>query len=227
MPVDNPRRLCHACQPWSPGCDPDRHPLRRSTISVFAVTYPSRNGGGGAGGTRRWAGCRRRSALRSGRCTGTVDAPAETGAVVFSDGAENWWSGRSRTSYETGRMRRVWVRGREQVCKRVLIQAAGCNLGIGTARSLQGRVPGGLFRADRSSDRPLEASRRAFGRPSGRRRPSSLRPRAGKRPERPERRTDFFHGLLGTTSSTQTARHSPTRRCKPIKTKDQQTCIYL
>ena len=32
--------------------------------------------------------------------------------------------------YETGGMRRVWVRGHEQVRKRVLIQAAGCNLGL-------------------------------------------------------------------------------------------------
>ena len=31
--------------------------------------------------------------------------------------------------YETGGLRRVWVRGHENVRKRVLIQAAGCNLG--------------------------------------------------------------------------------------------------
>ena len=50
--------------------------------------------------------------------------------------------------YETGGLRRVWVRGHEQVRKRVLIQAAGCNLGlllrrltgVGTPRSLQGQV---------------------------------------------------------------------------------------
>jgi transposase len=50
--------------------------------------------------------------------------------------------------YETGGLRRVWVRGRENVRKRVLIQAAGCNVGlllrrltgIGTPRSLQGRA---------------------------------------------------------------------------------------
>ena len=49
---------------------------------------------------------------------------------------------------ETGGLRRVWVRGRENVRKRVLIQAAGCNLGlllrrltgVGTPRSLQGRA---------------------------------------------------------------------------------------
>ena len=50
--------------------------------------------------------------------------------------------------YETGGLRRVWVRGHEQVRRRVLIQAAGCNLGlllrrltgVGTPRSLQGQV---------------------------------------------------------------------------------------
>ena len=49
--------------------------------------------------------------------------------------------------YETGGLRRVWVRGRENVRKRVLIQAACCNLvvlrgltGVGTPRSLQGRA---------------------------------------------------------------------------------------
>ena len=49
--------------------------------------------------------------------------------------------------YETGGLRRVWVRGHENVRKRVPIQAAGCNLGlllrgltgVGTPRSLQGR----------------------------------------------------------------------------------------
>ena len=48
--------------------------------------------------------------------------------------------------YETGGLRRVWVRDHENVRKRVLIQAAGCNLGlllrsltgVGTPRSLQG-----------------------------------------------------------------------------------------
>ena len=50
--------------------------------------------------------------------------------------------------YETGGLRRVWVRGQENVRKRVLIQAAACNLGlllrrltgVGTPRSLQGRA---------------------------------------------------------------------------------------
>ena len=55
--------------------------------------------------------------------------------------------------YETGGLRRVWVRGREQVRKRVLIQAAGFNLGlllrnlfrVGTPRSLQGRALPAIF----------------------------------------------------------------------------------
>ena len=50
--------------------------------------------------------------------------------------------------YATGGMRRVWVRGHENVRKRVLIQAAACNIGlllrrqtgVGTPRSLQGRA---------------------------------------------------------------------------------------
>ena len=50
--------------------------------------------------------------------------------------------------YVTGGLRRVWVRGHENVRKRVLLQAAVCNLGlllrdltgIGTPRSLQGRA---------------------------------------------------------------------------------------
>jgi transposase len=50
--------------------------------------------------------------------------------------------------YETGGMRRLWVRGRENVLKRVLIQAGGFNLGLvmrkmfgaGKPRQLQGRL---------------------------------------------------------------------------------------
>ena len=50
--------------------------------------------------------------------------------------------------YETGRMRRVHLRGHENILKRVLLQAGACNLGllmrrlvgVGTPRSLQGRA---------------------------------------------------------------------------------------
>ena len=63
--------------------------------------------------------------------------------------------------YETGGLRRVWVRGHENV-RRVLIQAAGCNLGLllsfGTPRSLQGRALSAM-RTDRSPDRALGAER--------------------------------------------------------------------
>ena len=49
--------------------------------------------------------------------------------------------------YETGGMRRLWLRGLDNVRKRVLIHACGYNLGVlmrgltgsGTARSLQGQ----------------------------------------------------------------------------------------
>ena len=55
--------------------------------------------------------------------------------------------------YETGGMRRVWVRGHESVRKRVLIQAVACNIGlllrrqtgVGTPRSLQGRALAVMF----------------------------------------------------------------------------------
>ena len=56
--------------------------------------------------------------------------------------------------YETGGMRRVWVRGHENVRKRVLLQAAACNIGlllrrltgVGTPRSLQGRAVSAICR---------------------------------------------------------------------------------
>jgi len=49
--------------------------------------------------------------------------------------------------YDTGRMRRVYLRGHENILKRVLLQAGACNLGrlmrhlvgVGTPRRLQGR----------------------------------------------------------------------------------------
>ena len=52
--------------------------------------------------------------------------------------------------YETGRMRRVHLRGHENILKRVLLQAGAFNLGllmrqlvgVGTPRSLQGRASG-------------------------------------------------------------------------------------
>ena len=55
--------------------------------------------------------------------------------------------------YETGGLRRVWVRGHDNVRKRVLIQAAGCNIGlllrrltgVGTPRSLQGRALSAIY----------------------------------------------------------------------------------
>ena len=98
-------------------------------ISGFAVTYRRRSGAAPLAGREDGAEYRRRSALRNGRCTGTAGASAETEAVVVNAVAGSWWSGRSRTSMTPG-LRRVWVRDHEQVRKRVLIQAAGCNLGL-------------------------------------------------------------------------------------------------
>jgi len=107
--------------------------------------------------------------------------------------------------YETGGLRRVWVRGHENVRKRVLIQAAGCKPwpvaaapdGVGTPRSLQGRA--------------LSATCEPFGRliglwgrlidlwgakwaPAA---PEGLPCLPASCLSRPAQRTDFFHGLLG------------------------------
>ena len=107
--------------------------------------------------------------------------------------------------YETGGLRRVWVRGHDNVRKRVLIQAAGCNIGlllrrltgVGTPRSLQGRALSAIYGLiDRASDRPLGASDEPLGvemetggvRRLNRSSPSCL--------NTPAQRTDFFHGLL-------------------------------
>ncbi len=73
------------------------------------------------------------------------------GVVACNAAGAKWWSELSRTCMRRGAcvgMRRVWVRGHENVRKRVLIQAAACNIGlllrhqtgIGTPRSLQGRA---------------------------------------------------------------------------------------
>ena len=76
------------------------------------------------------------------------------GVVVCNAAVARWWSGPFAHMYETGGMRRVWVRGHENVRKRVLIQAAACNIGlllrrqtgIGTPRSLQGRAVSAIWR---------------------------------------------------------------------------------
>ena len=106
--------------------------------------------------------------------------------------------------YETGGMRRVWVRGHENVRKRVLIQAAACNIGlllrhqtgIGTPRSLQGRALSAIFRLiGRLIDR-WGRLRRAWGFRST---PTAL---VGSNCSSPSclnsraQRTHFFHGLL-------------------------------
>ena len=104
--------------------------------------------------------------------------------------------------YETGGLRRVWVRGHENVRKRVLIQAAGCNLGlllrrltgVGTPRSLQGRALSaicGLIGRLTALWGRLTASWDFQWTPAGlvgSSSPSCL--------NRSAQRIDFFHGLL-------------------------------
>ena len=84
---------------------------------------------------------------------------------------------------ETGGMRRVHLRGHPNILKRLLVQVAGCNLGlllrqmigVGTPRSLQGR-PAALFRAVFRLFRDLWGR---SGTPSGR---SSCHTRRGRLP---------------------------------------------
>ena len=83
--------------------------------------------------------------------------------------------------YETSGMRRVWVRGHENVRKRVLIQAAACNIGlllrrqtgIGTPRSLQGRAVSAIWGLIRRLIGCWERLTRAWGFKGGRRRSSA------------------------------------------------------
>jgi hypothetical protein len=80
--------------------------------------------------------------------TGTVDGFAAREANGCSGSAANGWNGRFAHLYETGRMRRVYLRGHTNILKRVLLHTAALNLGlltrtlcgVGTPRSLQGRV---------------------------------------------------------------------------------------
>ena len=123
--------------------------------------------------------------------------------------------------YETGGLRRVWVRGHENVRKRVLIQAAGCNLGlllrrltgVGTPRSLQGRGSFGHLRTDRSPERALGASDGLLGLPMDASGAGRLNRSSPSCLNRSAQRIDFFHGLTGTTApgtpARSTARASP------------------
>ena len=129
------------------GYDSDKTLVALDEIGVRSyVSEPER--AAVAGRTRRRGRRLRRSVLRSGLCMGTVGEFPETAVVGLNAAAGSWWSGLSRTVRETGGLRRVWVRGHENVRKRVLIQAACCNLGrllrgltgVGTPRSRQGRA---------------------------------------------------------------------------------------
>ena len=111
--------------------------------------------------------------------------------------------------YETGGLRRVWVRGHENVRKRVLIQAAACNIGlllrhqtgVGTPRSLQGRALSAICRLiGRLIDRWGRLTRvwdfqmdTDGAHQANRSSPSCLN--SGTQ------RTDFCHGLVGSGGS--------------------------
>ena len=110
-------------------------------------------------GQRRRERRRRRSVPRRRRCMRTAGVWAGGGVVDCNAAVARWWSVLSRTCMRREECAGVWVRGHENVRKRVLIQAAACNIGlllrhqtgIGTPWCLQGRA---LF-GDLPPDRPL------------------------------------------------------------------------
>ena len=110
--------------------------------------------------------------------------------------------------YETGGLRRVWVRGHENVRKRVLIQAAGCILRAAAAAPDRGRhapEPAGAssfghFGPDRASDRALGASDARLGGQMDTGGARSLNRSSPSYVTGPAQRTDFFHRLLGRNS---------------------------
>ena len=93
--------------------------------------------------------------------------------------------------YETGGLRRVRVRGHDNVRKRVLIQAAGCNIGlllrrltgVGTPRSLQGRALSAICGLVGRLIGPLGASDERLGLENGDPRRSSAQSLIAKLPE--------------------------------------------
>ena len=123
-------------------------------VALDEIGVRSRSGVGAVGRTRRRERRRRRSVLRRRHYMGTVGVFAANRGIR-GDRGRRLQRRRGELverpfahQYETGGLRRVWVRGHENVRKRVLIQAAGCNLGlllrrltgVGTPRSLQGRA---------------------------------------------------------------------------------------
>ena len=99
----------------------------------------------------------------------------------------------------------MWVRGHENVRKRVLIQAAGCNLGlllrrltgVGTPRSLQGRALSAICGLIGRLSALLGASDGLLGLPMDAGGAGRLNRSSPSCLNRPAQRTAFFHGLVG------------------------------
>ena len=98
----------------------------------------------------------------------------------------------------------MWVRGRENVRKRVLIRAAGCKLGlllcgltgVGAPRSLQGRALSAIYGL---SGRRIDRWGRLAGAMGSKWTPTAFRRLNRSSPsclKRSAQRTDLFHGLL-------------------------------
>ena len=107
--------------------------------SASAATSRSRTAADGTGRARRRPGGR-------GVCQPPADPrrTRETAAAAAGELVER----PNAHLYETGRMRRVHLRGHPNILKRLLVQVCGVNLGllmrhltgVGTPRSLQGRA---------------------------------------------------------------------------------------
>jgi hypothetical protein len=101
--------------------------------------------------------------------------------------------------YETGGMRRVHLRGRENILKRVLVHVGGFDLslvmrkyiGKGTPRGLQGLIPS-LVRLGCTILRAMAWFQAALGRFQGTTTPCRAQALYSLGP----RQTDFCHGLL-------------------------------
>ena len=89
--------------------------------------------------------------------------------------------------YETGGMRRLWVRGLDEVHKKLLIQAAACNLALLLRTRHGAGTPRGLAEAEKALCaliwallRALQGVETASAAPIGRRRPDRSRPAAAR-----------------------------------------------
>ena len=96
-------------------------------------------------GRRHWKG---QAAARDAVYANRRLDPRRARETVAAAAGASCWKRPNAHLYETGRMRRVHLRGHPNILKRLLVQVCGVNLGllmrhltgVGTPRSLQGRA---------------------------------------------------------------------------------------